>query len=105
MVIDKRTGCTVCNPLDPPKPKVVSCNTREEVEAKRAIEKEMARLDLKLERVEPENFLWGDYDNLRKAMTKASRAVVLSSDFCEFTNRHKHILSRLINEGAYNEPR
>lgn len=104
MLIDKRTGCTVCNPDDPPKPKVVVCNTREQVEAKRAIEKEMARLDLKLERSEPE-ILWGDYDALRKAMTKASRAVVLSSDFCEFTKRHQHILNRLINEGAYNEPR
>lgn len=87
-----KNGCTVCN-------------TRKEIAAQKTIEKEMARLDAKLGIIEPENFLWGDYDELRKAMLDAPRGVVLGYFFCEFTKRHKHILTRLITEGAYNETR
>ena len=78
-----KNGCTVCN-------------TRENVAAKKTIELEMARLDAKLETTAPENFLWGDYDALRAGMRVAAHEVVMSKDFCEFTQRHKHILSRLI---------
>jgi hypothetical protein len=81
----------------------VQPQTRKQVEAQKTIEKEMARLDAKLERVLPEDFLWGDYDALRLAMYDASKGMILSKGFCEFTHRHKKILSRLIAEEKYND--
>lgn len=87
-----KDGCTVCN-------------TREEVDAQKTIEKEMARLDAKLETTTPEDFLWCDYDELRNAMFNATRGFILSEGFCRFTRRHRHILVRLIKEGGYNAAR
>jgi len=80
------------------------CNGNKQVEAK-VIEKEMARLDTKKELIEPEDFLWGDYDALRDAMRKACQCTVLSESFCQFTQRHRTILVRLIKEGGHNETR
>lgn len=81
----------------------VQPQTREQVTAQKTIEKEMARLDAKLDRVLPEDFLWGDYDVLRAAMYKASKGMILSKGFCEFTHRHKKILNRLLAEERTNE--